>query len=91
MRSLSSEQQALHALRRRVLGLWLAGLVAAILCTYGVVRGIMGPIGTLDKAVRRLQKATTIYAFGKAELMSWADWRTASIQCAHRLKMRERS
>lgn len=56
VRSLSSEQQALHALRRRVLGLWLAGLVAAILCTYAVTRGIMGPVETLDKAASEIAK-----------------------------------
>jgi len=56
VRSLNSEQQALHALRRRVLGLWLAGLIAAILCTYAVVRGIMGPVETLDKAASEIAK-----------------------------------
>ena len=56
VRSLSSEQQALHAMRRRVLGLWLAGLIAAILCTYAVVRGIMGPVEKLDRAASEIAK-----------------------------------
>ena len=56
VRSLATEQQALHELRQTILGLWLAGLVAAILCTYGVAQRIMGPVAMLDRAASEIAK-----------------------------------
>jgi signal transduction histidine kinase len=56
VRSLAGEQQALHQLRQRILMLWLAGLLAAILCTYGVAQRIMGPVATLDRAASEIGK-----------------------------------
>ena len=56
VRPLAGEQQALHELRQRILVLWLAGLIAAILCTYGVARRIMGPVAILDRAASEIAK-----------------------------------
>jgi len=56
VRSLAGQQQALHELRQRILVLWLAGLIAAILCTYGVAQRIMGPVATLDRAASEIAK-----------------------------------
>lgn len=56
VRSLAGLQQTLIQLRRRILLLWIGGLVAAIACTYVVARRMMGPIAILDKAASEIAK-----------------------------------
>ncbi|MFL6415428.1 MAG: hypothetical protein ACJ74Y_07140 [Bryobacteraceae bacterium] len=54
IRSLAGSQQVLNELRRRIFLLWLAGLVAAIVCAYAVARRMMRPIAVLDRAASEI-------------------------------------
>lgn len=56
IRSLASSQQTLFQLRKSIFLLWLGGLLAAILCTYGVAQRMMHPIAVLDKAASEIAK-----------------------------------
>jgi signal transduction histidine kinase len=54
IRSLAGSQQTLIELRRRIFLLWLAGLLAAIICAYAVARRMMRPIAVLDRAASEI-------------------------------------
>jgi signal transduction histidine kinase len=56
LRSLAGSQQTLTDLRRRIFLLWLAGLIAAIVCAYAVARRMMRPIAGLDRAASEIAK-----------------------------------
>lgn len=56
VRSLAASQQALSALLQRALWLWLAGLVAAIGCTYAVVRRMLRPVAVLGRAASEIAR-----------------------------------
>lgn len=54
LRSLAASQQELSSLLRTTLWLWAAGLVAAIGCTYAVVRRMLRPVAVLDRAASEI-------------------------------------
>ncbi len=56
VRSLAGSQQTLTELRQRIFLLWLAGLIAAIVCAYAVARRMMRPIAVLDQAASEIAK-----------------------------------
>lgn len=76
VRSLANSEQALQQLRNRILVLWLAGLLAAIGCTYEVVRRMMKPVAILDRAASEIARGNyqvRIQATGHDELGRLAD------------------
>lgn len=54
VRSLGAYQRSLSDLLTRTLLLWVAGLLAAVVCTYLLVRRLMQPVALLDKAASEI-------------------------------------
>lgn len=54
VRSLASSQQSMEELRNHITAFWLAGLLAAIVATYEMVRRTMQPVAVLDRAAAEI-------------------------------------